>query len=69
MDNENKDRSWHKSSTFSKRIISFYFYQIAAYSALLWPVEVDKMVYDCLRDRFVANDKEATKRKEQDNAG
>lgn len=65
MDKENKEHPWHKRSTFSKRIHGFYCYQMASFCALVWPVQVDRAMYVCLRDQFVTNDKEPTKRNDE----
>jgi hypothetical protein len=46
------DSLWAKSPMWKKRLQGFGSYLIAAMTALVFPVEVDKAIYSILRDQF-----------------
>lgn len=47
-----KASAWAKCPMWKKRLHGFASYMIAAFAALIWPVEIDKAAYTALRDQF-----------------
>lgn len=47
-----KFRSWHRAPMAMKRLNGFLCYQVSAFAALLYPVQVDNAMRDTLNDQF-----------------
>lgn len=59
---KNDKQTWQSLPKWRKRFDGFLFYQIAAWSAIFWPVQVDLAMYETLSDQFTdSNEKRYNK--------
>jgi len=56
MKNETLNNKWQQMPLWKKRMHGFLTYQFCAFASLLFPVETDLAVRDCLNEQFKDDD-------------